>query len=541
MAHASNSPIQSASPDSIDAELQSLIQQHKAALRHLEGLSGRRALLRSGSASSPGSAALPTRGLLSRATIPHPTPTSPLSTQPLLSRWTSPNSNPSPEVRPGITQPMLSRWTSLSSDPSLELGFGATSDARFTPSLTARPHVVAPQPERLQGFAESPVWSSQQASQAAFARPPQPNASVTSRLDRSASTASVIGSNAGKAVSEDSASNSSNLTASNSNARASETAEQFEGTVAASTSAAISMGVLTGTAQFGNVSAQQSNSQADRIGIKDSSRQPTASLQDRQTSPSSLQEQLASVKLRKQNAAAPAAAPKPNSGTGHTAVSLAQAPKQAPPPPPRNPPKPPSSHRVASNAVNVLHSQINTKPVRDHVAGTGSAVPLPPPPPPPPHVLVPRTGLQKAVLPAAPLGLTQPQTPSSTAQFSGYPRQLSAMQPMSQQPEYQQKPQAAAAQASGLSRQVSAMQSRSQQEQLTSTVQDVLWRRDAGSYIRTPSDMLQQGAAVQQQDAQVDANRPVRKWPAVQTNPLFQSNSAAVSASPAPLMPGQQM
>ena len=428
---------------------------------------------------------------------------------------------------------MLSSWISPSSDPSLELGFGATSDARFTPSPTARPDVV--------GFAERPVWSPQQASQAAFARPPQPNASVSSRLNMSASTASVIGSNAGKAVSEDSASNSSNPTASNSNATASETAEQFEGTVAASTSAAISVGVLTGTAQFGNISARQSNSQADRTGIKDSSRQPTASLQDRQTSPSSLQEQLASVKLRKQNAAAPAAAPKPNGGTGHTAVSLAQTPKQAPPPPPRNPPTPPTSHRVAPNAVNVLHSQTNTKPVRGHVAGTGSAVPLPPPPPPPPppHVSVPRTGLQKAVLPAAPLGLTQPQTPSSTAQVSGYPRQLSAMQPMSQQPENQQKPQAAAAQASGLSRQVSAMQSRSQQEQLTNTVQDVLWRRDAGSDIHTPSDMLQQGAAVQQQNAQVDANRPVRKWPAVQTNPLFQSNPAAVSASPAPLIPGQ--
>lgn len=71
-----------------DAELQSLIQQQRVALRHLEALTGRRAAQRTNSAFG---SALPQRAFAGRATTPVPdSPMNPLPQRTLSSRATTP-------------------------------------------------------------------------------------------------------------------------------------------------------------------------------------------------------------------------------------------------------------------------------------------------------------------------------------------------------------------------------------------------------------------------------------------------------------------
>ncbi len=102
----------SVAEDSDDAELQSLIQQQRIALRHLEALTGRRAAQRTTSASGDGASALPRRALAGRATTPEPDPPmSPLPQRTLFSRATTPIPD-SPDRQVSFVRSLLPAWCS---------------------------------------------------------------------------------------------------------------------------------------------------------------------------------------------------------------------------------------------------------------------------------------------------------------------------------------------------------------------------------------------------------------------------------------------
>ena len=532
---AQRSPAQASSgvgqPDSIDAELQSLIQQHKAALQHLEGLSARRALLRpspdlspasTGAQNSPGSvgespgaAALPLKRLLSRATTPPPTLASLLPSSALQGRWTSPS-------------------------PDFSSGASRSADAGYSPSHRARPTLASQMSFDPQGSAEGPV----QPPEGSFPTAPhpllhmsssQPDADTMSRYIFN-STSSFNRRVAYDAPENDLASSSNIFAAGSSNSVAASSGGQAEVSVAASKAAHLDEG--SGHPNLTRAAVRSSHA-------ADSSQQPA---DEGSPSPSSLQAQLAAVKLRKQKAAVASAAPKPDAIVGQAAPAGRPTPKQAPPLPPTPPAAPIMLQGGGSTPAEGALSQHNSMPVwARHVGAPPPPPPPPPSPPPPPPPPPPPLSTPKAAAHQTATHVTHKHDDMDSLNVSSHdgvvgsysqspPRMQqqnaagsfdqdlgsASVQPQVQASSWQQSRQLQSAQVFDPSGQLSAMQPFGQQQPQASAAQGVR--------------LL---AAMQSQDAQFEANRPVKRWPAVQTNPLFQTNPGAVSASSAPLMPGR--
>ena len=172
----------------------------------------------------------------------------------------------------------------------------------------------------------------------------------------------------------------------------------------------------------------------------------------------------------------------------------------------------------------------------------GAPPPSPPPPPPPPPLSTPKAAAHQTATHVThifddmdsfnvsshdgvvgsysqnPPRMQQQNAAGSFDQDLG----SASVQPQVQAPSWQRSRQLQSAQMLDPSGRLSAMQPFGQQQPQASAAQGVR--------------LL---AAMQSQDAQLEANRPVKRWPAVQTNPLFQTNIGAVSASSAPSMPGR--